>query len=78
MTVTELASSWEGFIYEWLSEHARRGIFVELGSTNYWYRTWPAVLNLLDLPQSKRVLQRAKMFVDIAMVEAEQASINGA
>ena len=78
MTVTELASSWEGFIYEWLSEHARRGIFVELGSTNYWYRTWPAVLNLLDLPQSRRVLQRAKMFVDIAMVEAEQSSINGA
>ena len=47
---------------------------MELGSTNYWYRTWPAVFNLLDLPISPIVRQRAKMFVDIAMIEAEQAT----
>jgi hypothetical protein len=47
------------------------------GSNSYWYRTWPAVLNLLDLPLSARVKQRAKMFVDLAVVEAEQASIRG-
>jgi hypothetical protein len=31
----------------------------------------------LDLPLSARVKQRAKMFVDLAVVEAEQASIRG-
>jgi hypothetical protein len=35
------------------------------------------MFNLLDLPSSDRVRQRAKMVVDIAMVEAEQVSING-
>ena len=35
------------------------------------------MLNLLDLPLSARVKQRAKMFVDLALVEAEQASIGG-
>ena len=49
----------------------------ELGSTGYWSRTWPNILNLVDLPTSARVRTRAKMFVDIAMVEAEQASIAG-
>ena len=35
------------------------------------------MINLLDLPLSERVRQRAKMFIDIAMVEAEQFAING-
>ena len=36
MTVVSLVSSWYklGFINEWFSENARRGLFVELGSTN--------------------------------------------
>ena len=52
------------------------GLFVELGA-DYWVRTWPNIFNLLDLPSSERVRQRAKMFIDIAMVEAEQVSIAG-
>ena len=56
---------------------ATRGLFSELGSTGYWSRTWPNILNLADLPSSERVRLRAKMFIDIAMVEAEQASIAG-
>ncbi len=44
---------------------------------DYWARTWPNILNLLDLPSSVRVRQRARMFIDIAMVEAEQAAVNG-
>ena len=44
---------------------------------DYWARTWPNILNLLDLPSSARVRQRARMFIDIAMVEAEQAAVNG-
>ena len=35
------------------------------------------MINLLDLPLSERVGQRDKMFIDIAMVEAEQFAING-
>ena len=42
-----------------------------------FFRTWPNLLNLVDLPASGRVKARAKMFVDIAMVEAEQASLAG-
>ena len=51
------------------------GLFVELGA-DYWARTWPNIFNLYDLPSSQRVRTRAKMFIDIAMVEAEQASPN--
>ena len=76
-TVQEHYLAWEKFFYAQLKERATRGVFVELASNNYWYRTWPCMFNLLDLPSSQRVRQRAKMFVDIAMVEAEQVAING-
>lgn len=72
-TVADVAVLWDNFLYEWLKARATSGFFIELGSGSYWYRTWPAVLNLLDLPLSSRVRTRAKMFVDLAMVEAEQA-----
>ena len=35
------------------------------------------MLNLVDLPASARIRARAKMFVDVAMLEAEQSTIAG-
>eukprot|EP01048_Picozoa_sp_COSAG05_P020089 COSAG05_NODE_3325_length_2149_cov_1.597073_1_plen_693_part_10 len=76
-TIGEIAAQWDDFMYAWLEARATTGFWIEIGSNSYWYRTWPAVLNLLDLPLSTRVRQRAKMFVDLAIVEAEQTSIRG-
>lgn len=70
-------AEWEAFWYQWLKARATGGLFVELASTGHWARTWPNMLNLVDLPTSDRVKKRAKMFVDLAMLEAEQASIAG-
>ena len=76
-TVAGIAAQWDAFVCAWLEARATTGLWIEIGSNSYWYRTWPAVLNLLDLPLSRRVRQRARMFVDLAVVEAEQASIRG-
>lgn len=70
-------TQWEDFFYRWLKARATGGVFVELASTGYWARTWPNMLNLVDLPASARIRARAKMFVDVAMLEAEQSTIAG-
>jgi len=77
-TVYETAHAWESFTYKWLKAKALSGFFDELGSSGYWTRTWPCVWNrhTLSAPGS-RVKKRAKMFIDLAMLEAELASING-
>jgi len=74
--LSENLKAWEQWAYDWLKARATGGLFVELGA-DYWGRTWPNILNLLDLPSSSRVRQRAKMFIDIAQVESEQAAVNG-
>eukprot|EP01052_Picozoa_sp_SAG31_P003699 SAG31_NODE_145_length_22612_cov_5.938169_18_plen_513_part_00 len=77
-TVYETAVAWEEFMWKWLKSQALHGFFDELGSSGYWTRTWPCVWNLHTLSEpSSRIHQRAKMFIDLAMVEAELASING-
>jgi hypothetical protein len=77
-TVYETATVWEAFTWKWLKAKALHGFFDELGSSGYWTRTWPCVWNLHTLSEpGSRVHQRAKMFIDLAMVEAELASING-
>ena len=75
-SVSEHHTRWEAWYYAWTRWFATHGLFEELGSS-YWPRTWGCVFNLLDLPPSARVRARARMLVDIAMVEAEQGSQNG-
>jgi len=48
MTVAQAAEEWDLFFYEKLGHMALAGIFSELGSPNYWYRTYPAIFNLAD------------------------------
>ena len=77
-TVYETAQIWEDFTWQWLKAKALHGLFDELHSSGYWGRTWPCVWNLHTLSEpGSRVHQRAKMFIDLAMLEAELASING-
>jgi len=77
-TVYETAVAWEDFTWQWLKAKALHGFFDELGSSGYWTRTWPCIWNLHTLSEpGSRVHQRAKMFIDLAMLEAELASING-
>jgi hypothetical protein len=77
-TVAETAAAWEDFTYRWLAARALNGFFDELGSSGYWTRTWPCVwaIYTLSAPAS-RVRRRAKMFIDLALLEAELSSING-
>ena len=67
-----MLSSHETFDFD-----SERGCGDQEMAGDYWARTWPNILNLLDLPSSARVRQRARMFIDIAQVEAEQAAVNG-
>lgn len=77
-TVYETAIAWENFTWSWLKTKALHGFFDELGSSGYWSRTWPCVWDLHSLSDpDSRVKQRAKMFIDLAMLEAELASIHG-
>jgi hypothetical protein len=75
-TVEQHYLRWEDFMYGWLEWTATNGLFRELGSA-YWPRTWETVFNLHDLPISERVRKRAKFFLDIATVEAQQTSVGG-
>ena len=45
-------------------------------AASHRYRTYPAIFNLADFG-SPRVRQRAKMFLDLAMLEGEQLDIAG-
>ena len=77
-TIYETALAWENFSYKWLKAKALNGFFDELGSSGYWTRTWPGVFALHTLTQPEsRVHKRAKMFIDLAMMEAELSSIAG-
>ena len=75
-SMSEELVAWEAWAYAWLRARSVAGLFVELGA-DYWDRTWPNILNLVDLPSSARVRARARMFADIAMLEAEQVEVGG-
>ena len=76
ITVSAFAAAWEDFTYRWLGARATQGLFDELGSSGYWTRTWPCVfaLHTLSAPGS-RVHKRAKMFLDLALLESELSSM---
>ena len=76
-TISEERDAWELWWYTWLGERATHGLFLEYASTSYWHRTWPCIFDLTDAPESARVLRRAKMFTDIAMVSAAQREVGG-
>ncbi|MEM9478744.1 MAG: hypothetical protein AAGA58_03685 [Verrucomicrobiota bacterium] len=56
---------------------ALHGMWTELGSTNYEHKTYRGLLALAEFASDPVVATRAKMFMDLALVEAEQISISG-
>jgi hypothetical protein len=75
-TVAERYEAWNEFFKAFLKYWALNGFWVEHASSNYEYHTYPAYFNLADLAPDPVVRQRAKMFLDLALVEAEQMTIS--
>ena len=74
-TVTEERDAWEKWWYTWLGERATHAFSSSL-RRHRLHITAPHI-DLTDLPESSRVLQRAQMFTDIAMVRVSQRQIGG-
>jgi hypothetical protein len=56
---------------------ALHGMWTELGSSNYEHKTYRGLLPLAEFATDPVVAKRAKMFMDLALVEIEQISISG-
>lgn len=74
-TVTERYHAWNAYFSEFLHDWALNGLWVELGSTSYEYHTYPSFINLADLAPDPEVRKRARMYLDLCLVEAQQISI---
>jgi len=65
------------FYREALKQWALYGIQYQLGSSAYTYKTYPHYFNLIELAPDAIIRQRAKMYMDLVMVESAQISISG-
>ena len=75
-TVTERFNAWNEFFKEFLKYWGLNGLWMEHGSSSYEYHTYPSYFNLADLAPDPVVRQRARMFLDLALIEAEQITIS--
>lgn len=62
---------------EWMKEHVLQGLWTEVGASAYQKYSYAALLNLADLSEDPLVRQRAKIFLDISLIEEEQISVLG-
>jgi HEAT repeat protein len=76
-TVTECYEAWNRYFRRAIKDWSLHGLWRELGSTNYEYRTYSALFNLVDLAPDPVVRQRARMWLDLSTIEIEQISISG-
>jgi len=60
-----------------LKRWALHGLFVELGSGHYEYKTFRGLQSLLDFAEDPVVAARIRMFMDIALVENQQITLSG-
>lgn len=60
-----------------LKQWALHGLFIELGSGHYEYKTYRGLFNLYDFASDPVVRQRIKMYLDLAMVEIAQIWVGG-
>ncbi|MEO0509925.1 MAG: HEAT repeat domain-containing protein [Verrucomicrobiota bacterium] len=75
-TVIERYEAWNEFFKEFLKFWALNGLWVEHASSNYEYHTYPSYFNLADFAPDPVVRQRARMFLDLALIEREQITIS--
>jgi len=76
-TVTERYHAWNEYFKVFLKEWALNGLWQELGSSAYNYHSYDAHFNLVDLAPDPVVRQRARMFLDLSLIEIDQISISG-
>ncbi|MHC4248484.1 MAG: HEAT repeat domain-containing protein [Planctomycetota bacterium] len=76
-TVAQRYERFTQFFRRGLKEWALHGMWVELGSSNYEYKTYRGLYLLLDFATDPVVAARARMLMDLAMVEIEQISLSG-
>jgi len=76
-TVAQRYERFTRFFRRGLKEWALHGMWVELGSSNYEYKTYRGLYLLLDFATDPVVAARARMLMDLAMIEIEQISLSG-
>jgi len=76
-TVQERYDAFHGFFREAPRHWALYGIQYQVCSSAYTYKTYPHYFNLIEFAPDPVVRKRAKMFMDIALVESAQMSISG-
>ena len=76
-TVRERYNAFTRFYREAIRHWALCGIQYQLGSCAYTYKTYPHYFNLLEHAPDPIIRKRAKMYIDIIMMESEQISISG-
>jgi len=76
-TVAQRFERFTQFFRRGLKEWALHGMWVELGSSNYEYKTYRGLFLLLDFAKDPIVATRARMLMDLALIEIEQISLSG-
>ena len=76
-TVLQRYDAFTRFMRRGLKSLALHGMWAELGSSNYEHKTYRGLHALLDYATDPIVAARARMFMDLAMVEIEQISLSG-
>lgn len=74
-----VAERYEHYTRWWrrgLKDMALYGMWGELGSSNYESKTFKALMRLVEFATDPVVSQRAKMFMDLALIEIAQISIS--
>jgi len=74
-----VAERYEYFTQWWrrsLKDAALHGLWGELGSSNYESKTYRALMRLVEFAVDPVVSKRAKMYMDLALIELAQISIS--
>ena len=76
-TLPERYEAFTRFYREAVKHWALYGIQYQLGSSAYTYKTYPHYFNLIELAPDTIIRKRAKMYMDLVMIESAQISISG-
>jgi hypothetical protein len=76
-TIQERYEAYIRFYREALKHWALYGIQYQLGSSAYTYKTYPHYFNLIELSPDPIIRQRARMYMDLVLIESAQISISG-
>jgi hypothetical protein len=75
-TVTEWYGLMNDFMKVYLKDRVLAGMWLEPGG-HYAHHTFEVLISLYDAAPDPEIRQRAKMFLDLALIEDEQISVNG-